>query len=187
MEEQIKKLAKTIVEYSCKIKKGEKMLIECQDNAQKLVSAIVDEVYAHGGYPFVHITNKQIERSLLFGTTKEHSKLCAKYMYPVMNDMDAYVGITSDDNVYELVDVDSTKMQLHSLFYSGPIHRDVRVAKTKCSFSNFQAKVLQNLLTKARKHLKSSILMFAIWTIKKWPNKWNRSKNLWKIRTRCTF
>ena len=149
MEEQIKKLAKTIVEYSCKIKNGEKMLIECQDNAQKLVSAIIDEVYAHGGYPFVHITNKQIERSLLFGTTKEHSKLCAKYMYPIMNDMDAYVGITSDDNVYELVDVDSTKMQLHSLFYSGPIHRDVRVAKTKWLILKFPSKGLAELAHKS--------------------------------------
>ena len=52
---RIKKLAEVLVNYSCELKKGEKILIEARGIDYMLVNAIVDEVYKVGGYPFVSV------------------------------------------------------------------------------------------------------------------------------------
>ena len=131
MRTQNQKLAKNIVNYSLKIKSGEKVLIEASVFARDLVMALVKEIYNVQAYPFVHLQDAQITRSILNGTSKEQSSLSAKYMLPVIEDMDAYIGISGGDNVYELSDVDSEKMRTYSIHYSKPIHHDVRVTKTK--------------------------------------------------------
>lgn len=131
MEDNISKLAKGIVNYSCKVQPKEKVLIEASSGTEKLVNALIKEIYDKKAYPFVHLTNSSIAKSIISGTTTEHSKLCAKYMFPIITDMDAYIGISGGDNVYELSDVPSSAMQIYSLFYSKPIHHDVRVTKTK--------------------------------------------------------
>ena len=131
MNENIKKLAKNLVNYSCSLKKGEKILIEGGQDAQDLICAIVKEVYKVGGYPFVDIKNQAINREILKGTSKEHSCLMASYMLPKITDMDAYIGITASQNIYELSNVDKNRMQNYNVYYQKPIHHDVRVTKTK--------------------------------------------------------
>ena len=79
----------------------------------------------------MHIRDNSLKRELLFGTTDEHSKLCTKYMEPIFDDMDAYIGISGGDNVYELADVPEEKVKTFSLNYQKPIHHDIRVEKTK--------------------------------------------------------
>lgn len=149
MEEKIQKLAKTIVNYSCKVKKNEKVLIECSDNAQKLATALIDEIYKVGGYPFVHLSNKSIERKLMLGTSVEHTKLRSKYMLNIMKDMDAYIGISSSDNVYELSDVPDEKMQIYSLYYAKPVHYDERVNNTKWVILKFPSDGVAQLARKS--------------------------------------
>ena len=111
-------LAKNLVNYSCKIKAKEKVLIEFQPCAQNLVNELIKEIYKVGAYPFLHMKDAKLTRSLLMGTTAEHSKLCTKYMKPIFEDMDAYIGISGGDNVYEASDVPSKQMQLYSINYS---------------------------------------------------------------------
>lgn len=125
------KLAKNLVNYSCKIKPKEKVLIEFPPCAKNLAKEIVREVYRQNAYPFLHMVDSQLKRELIIGTSTNHSKLCTKYMMPIFEDMDAYIGISGGDNVYELVDVPDAKMQIHALNYSKPIHHDIRVTKTK--------------------------------------------------------
>ena len=124
-------LAKNLVNYSCKIQKGEKVLIEFSPSAINLVKEIVREVYSKNAYPFLHMEDSSLKRALLMGTNKEHAELCAKYMQPIFEDMDAYIGISSGDNIYETSDVPSAQMQTYSLYYKKPIHYDIRVEKTK--------------------------------------------------------
>ena len=124
-------LAKNLVNYSCKIRPKEKVLIEFPLCAKNLVKEIVKEVFRQNAYPFLHITDSALERELMIGTSKEHSELCTKYMKPIFEDMDAYIGISGGDNVYELGDVSQKQVQIHSVFYTKPIHHDIRVTKTK--------------------------------------------------------
>ena len=70
MKTQNQKLAKNIVNYSLKIKSGEKVLIEASVFARDLVMALVKEIYNVQAYPFVHLQDAQITRSILNGTSK---------------------------------------------------------------------------------------------------------------------
>lgn len=128
---RILKLADVLVNYSCSLKKGEKILIEAKGVDYMLVNAIVKEVYKAGGFPFVEMYDNRVTRELLLGTSEEHAKLKAKYDAFRMAEMDAYIGIRGGDNCNELSDVPKSKMKAESEFYSHPVHHEIRVKKTK--------------------------------------------------------
>lgn len=128
---RINKLAYGLVNYSCALKKGEKVLIEAKGIDYMLVNAIVREAYKVGAYPFVETFDNRVTRELLLGQTEEQAKLKADFSAYRMRQMDAYIGIRGGNNANENADVPSDKMQIESEFYSNPVHHDIRVKKTK--------------------------------------------------------
>ncbi|KMT22713.1 aminopeptidase [Clostridium cylindrosporum] len=128
---RIKKLADNLINYSCKLQKGEKILIETVGLEYPLVKCLIDSAYEAGGIPFVTIKDKAIDRALLIGATKEQMDMMASYESARMKDMDAYIGIRSGSNVSELSDVPSEKMTLYSTYFSEPVHGKIRVPHTK--------------------------------------------------------
>ena len=72
MDERIKKLAYNLVNYSCKVQKGEKVLISCNGvHPLPLVKHLIKEIYAVGGLPFVDFTTNSLDRELLMNITEE--------------------------------------------------------------------------------------------------------------------
>jgi len=131
VDQRIEKLANVLVNYSCNLQKGEKILIEARGIDYVLVNAIVKEVYKVGGLPFVQMEDNRVTRALRLGMTEELAKLMAKYDGARMAEMDAYIGIRGGNNCYELSDVDPEIMNVYSRYYSHPVHHELRVAKTK--------------------------------------------------------
>lgn len=132
MDTRIQKLAKNLVNYSCRVKKGENVLINCNGTAPiPLVEEIIKEVYAVGGVPYAEIRTNTIERQLLMGATEEQYKMLAEIDTQKMSKMQAFIGVRGDDNSAELSDVPTEKLDIYSKFYSSPVHHDIRVPKTK--------------------------------------------------------
>jgi len=52
-------------------------------------------------------------------------------MAPRMKKVDAYVGLRSGSNIFEMADVPAAKLQLYSKHWMKPVHLDLRVPKTK--------------------------------------------------------
>ena len=130
MDSRFEVLAKNLVNYSCRVQKGEKVLIGCNGtSAFPLVKAIIREVYAVGGYPYVDIHSNVIERELLMGASKEQYEPLAEIDAKRMDMMDAYIGIVCNDNTSEMADVPSDKLAVFSKYYSNPVHMDVRLKK----------------------------------------------------------
>lgn len=130
-DQRINLLAKNLVNYSCKLKKGEKILIEAKGVDYMLVNAIVKEVYKVGAYPFVEMFDNRVTRELLMGETEELAKLRAKFDGARMKEMDAYIGIRGGNNAVENSDVPEENLQIDSEFYSHPVHHELRVKHTK--------------------------------------------------------
>ena len=128
---RIEKLAYGLVNHSCRLKKGEKVLIEAKGVDYMLVNAIIKEVYKVGAYPFVEMVDNRVNRELLLGQDEECARLKADFDAYRMNQMDAYIGIRGGDNALENCDVPSDKMQIESEIYSKRVHSEIRVAKTK--------------------------------------------------------
>jgi len=129
-DERIKKLAKNLVNYSCQVKKGHKVLIEATGTHYEMVTALIKEIYALNAYPFVNILDNKIKRALLNGMTKELADLMCGFDAPRMEKMDAYIGIRGGENSMELSDVDKDKVNIYSARYSHPVHHELRVKKT---------------------------------------------------------
>ena len=128
---RISVLAKNLINYSCQVQPGEKILIEAIGLESPLIKEIIKEAYRAGGIPFVTIKDRSIDRTLLMEVTEEQLKLMAKYETIRMNDMQAYIGVRSGNNAAELSDVPAEKMELYARLFSNEVHTKIRVRNTK--------------------------------------------------------
>lgn len=128
---RLEKLAQNLIQYSCRLNKGEKVLIENFGLEKELVKALVKEAYAVGAIPFVHIQDYEVNRQLYMQADAEQLDLIAKYEGLRMKEMDAYIGIRGGYNTSELSDVPSDKMRLIAKHVNHPVHSKIRVPHTK--------------------------------------------------------
>ena len=69
---RIQKLAYNLINYSCSLKKGEKVLIEAFGIENDLVKALVEEARKIGAYPFVTLRDHAVQRAMIKDTDEEH-------------------------------------------------------------------------------------------------------------------
>lgn len=132
MDERMKELAHNLVNYSMKVKKGDKVYVHyIGDTTRELARQLVKEVYAAGAVPFVHYMDAKLQREVLLNCSQEQMALMAKIDGAEMEQMDCYVAVRGSDNIAELADVPSEKMQLYETYYQTPVHHDIRVKKTR--------------------------------------------------------
>ena len=138
-DSRIEKLAKTIVNYSCKLKKGEKILIKSygEGDERNLVTAIINEAYKIGASPFVWNHDPHIMRELLKQCNEEQMKTWAKSDLMLMKEMDAYVGIWGGLNSAENSSVKMENNKIYEKFYLNPVHMKERVKNTKWVVMNY--------------------------------------------------
>ena len=131
MDSRNLQLAHNLINYSVRLQKGEKLLIELIDEGMELAQALIQEAYKVGGIPFLTIKNLKMQRELLLNATTDQMKLCAEYESLRMKNMDAYIAIRGSENVSQLSDVPADKMEIYSKYWMKPVHSDIRVPKTK--------------------------------------------------------
>ena len=131
MDSRIEKLASNLINYSCSVKKKEKVLIEavgttCFD----LLKALVRETYKAGAIPFVIYGTTTITRELLKNCSAGQLEAMADFDIYRMKEMNVYIGIRAHDNINELSDIPAEKMNLFSSKYSWPV-AEYRIKNTK--------------------------------------------------------
>lgn len=130
MDPRDKKLAKLLVNYSCDIRKGEKILIDYEGaECKPLIKQIIRDVYDAGGKPFVNIRDSEVNREVLLHCDEEQVKFMNEYQLAQMKGMDAYIAVRAGDNASELADVPSEKLNLYNKLLRPVL--DYRVNDTK--------------------------------------------------------
>ncbi|MCT1404025.1 aminopeptidase [Paenibacillus sp. p3-SID867] len=119
---RIEQLANNLIQYSVKLQRGEKILIEVDGLEIPLAKELVRQAYLVGGVPFLLINNHEILREILSGCTEEQLKAMASYDLNRVNDMQAYILIRAGENMSELSGVSPEKMALYRKYYSQPIN-----------------------------------------------------------------
>lgn len=143
MDPRIERLAKNLVNYSCKVQPGEKVLIHYYGDTPKLlVKQLIKEVYAAGGYPFIEHTDESVLREILLGVSKEQYDIMATWECLRMDTMDCYIGVRGTVNLSELGDVPSDKMLVYNKYYMTPVHHNIRVPNTKWVVLRFPSDAL---------------------------------------------
>ena len=130
MDPRIKELSELLVNYSCDIQPGDKVLIsydgECCKN---LARQLIKDVYKAGGLPYSEIRDAAITREILLNCTEEQIMFKDKCDLDQMKGMQAYIAIRAGNNTAELADVPSEKLNLYSKLSRPTL--DYRVNETK--------------------------------------------------------
>ena len=124
-------LAQLLINYSCALEKGERVLIECFDAPEEFTIELVRETRKAGGIPFVSTKQNRIMRSLYEGATEEQMKELGDVELYRMQKMNAYIGVRGSNNIAEMSDVDQERLKLVNGLYFKPVHLEQRVKHTK--------------------------------------------------------
>ena len=103
---RIDTLARTLLDHSCQVKAGDKILVEAFDLPDPaLVCALVEGAAARKAIPVVSWKSNTILRSLYRTGTPESLGLCGELERHQMEQMDCYIGIRGAANSNGFADV----------------------------------------------------------------------------------
>ncbi|BCL80864.1 aminopeptidase [Ktedonobacteria bacterium brp13] len=104
-------LAKILVNYSTRVKAGEKVLIGMTEvETLPLVRAVYSQVVQAGGFPQIHFDSALLGRELLnYGTADLIGRVPDLEAYG-MHWADVYIGLRGARNPYELASIPATRM-----------------------------------------------------------------------------
>jgi aminopeptidase len=124
-------LAETLVQYSCDLQPGEKVLIEAIDIPSTFTRELVRVAGEAGAQPFVTLKSQAVWRALQLAGSDEQMQLIGDLEARRMKEMDAYIGVRGSDNVSEWSDVPEDKMGLYESQVWKKAHIEIRVPDTK--------------------------------------------------------
>lgn len=104
------KLADNLINYSVKLKKGEKILIEFSGGKNDLAKELVKKAYEAGGMPFVRHTDEQTNLLVMKEVTDEQLEILNENQLQLMKKMDAYIAVRASENIFESKIVSSETM-----------------------------------------------------------------------------
>jgi len=128
---RIDKLADVLINYSCALKPGEKILIEAIDVPHEFTTALVRAADKVGGRPLVLLKSNQINRALMLAGSQEQWDLITQVERLQMENVQCYIGARGNPNVSELSDVPGDKQKLYESTVWTKVHHEVRIKKTR--------------------------------------------------------
>jgi aminopeptidase len=139
-------LAKNLVNYSCRLQPGEKIMIEIKGKETlELAKEIIKEVTRVGGIPFWYYSDESIQRYWVGGAGEEQFKEFGRLHLRLMKEFDAYLGLRGSDNPFDLADVDPERLKMNQLLYYKPVHLEQRVKHTKWCVLRFPNNAMAQL------------------------------------------
>lgn len=129
---RLNRLAEILIDHSCQLKPGEKILIEAIDLPDPaLVCLLVELAADRGAHPLVTWKNNTVLRSLYRTGTKTNIGLAGDFEKARMEQMDAYIGIRGASNSSQFADVPIGQMDLYQQLWWQRVHSEVRVPRTR--------------------------------------------------------
>ncbi len=102
---RLEKLAKNLLEYSVRIKKGEHVLIKAHLVTKPLIKELIKHAYSLGAYPHLELLDDELNRALMMHNSEERAQKIVDWELPKTKDMDAFISIYGEYNDSETTDV----------------------------------------------------------------------------------
>lgn len=131
LDPRITKLADVLINYSCAVKSGERILIEAIDVPHEFTGELVRTARAAGAVPVVKLESNQIRRALMRSGSLEAWDLIADTEKGLMEKVQCYIGARGNPNVSELSDVPADMQALYENSVWKRVHTETRVKKTR--------------------------------------------------------
>ncbi len=108
------KLAKLLIEYSAKLKRGEAVLLDMIDVPDEFTVELMRAARKVGAIPIVETRRTRVLREAQKGTDAAHAALVRDVEMFRMKKVQAYIAIRGAANTSEMSDVPADKMQLYA-------------------------------------------------------------------------
>ncbi len=128
---RIEKLADLLINYSCGLQPGEKVLVEAIDVPPAFTKAVVAAAAKAGGSALVLLKSNEINRSLMLNGTQASWDLAADVERMQMENVQCYIGARGSNNVSEISDVPADKQKMYESSIWKRVHSEIRVKKTR--------------------------------------------------------
>ncbi|SPD73972.1 Aminopeptidase [uncultured Desulfobacterium sp.] len=131
LDPRITRLADVLINYSCEVREGERILIEAIDVPHEFTCECIRLARAAGAIPIVKLDSHQIRRSLMKNGTYEGWELVADAEKLVMENVQCYIGARGNPNVSELSDVSGELQKIYEKTVWNRVHVGVRIPNTR--------------------------------------------------------
>ena len=136
MDERLKKLSNTIVNYSVKVKKGDKVLIQYENSACKpLIKCLIKDIYKNEGIPFVKLLDNELSSLILENADSSVIDSMVDFKTFEVENIDVFIRICYTENEYEDKDVPSKVRK--ELGKKSEYIDDVRINKRRWVLLNY--------------------------------------------------
>ena len=136
MEEKIKELSKTLINYSLSIKNGERVLIKTESiDTKPLIKELVKEITSVGGIPVVRYIDIETNDLLVSNTTKNRIELLKKMNEFDVENFDAFISIHYIENDYNGKNID--KKIIGAIGEALKESNDIRINERKWVLLNY--------------------------------------------------
>lgn len=116
----IRRLARTVIRHSLQVTPGQRVLIDVVGQADELVEALLEEANQAGAEAYLQQVPISQLKQLIVNGSKEQMSRWAETCSASMRGMDAYIGIRSEENVYELQDLPNPQFEHYVKHYAQP-------------------------------------------------------------------
>jgi aminopeptidase len=125
-------LADLLIDHSTRLKRGEKILIECFDlEDSTLPRLLVRKAARRGAHALVETKDTRVVREMVRNATAEQMKLIGETELYRMERVDAYIGLRGARNINEMSDIPPEQMNLYNMHFLKPVHFDCRIKHTR--------------------------------------------------------
>jgi aminopeptidase len=112
LDPRFDRLAEVLIDFSTRLQKGEKVLIDSFDIPPEMVVALIRRARAKGAVPLISLQSNTVNRELLRGAEEDQYRLIADYELVRMQAVDAYIALRGSHNITEHSDVPPDRMRL---------------------------------------------------------------------------
>jgi len=109
---RIDQLARTLVRYSTKVKKGDFVWIDCFDVPNCVAQAMIRAVVDAKAHPLIHIHDTAVTREMMMHAADVQYDLIGTHNLELMKKMDCYIAVRGSNNITENSDVPAEKMKM---------------------------------------------------------------------------
>ena len=128
---RVRKLADLLINYSCRLKPGERVLLEAIDVPHSFTRAVAESAAKAGGAAVVLLKSNEVNRALMLHGSADSWGLTADVERLQMENVACYIGARGSHNVSELGDVPADKQKVYEDTVWKRVHHDVRIRKTR--------------------------------------------------------
>ena len=106
MDERIKKLSSTIVNYSIKVKENDRVLIQYEsEECKPLVKCLIKDIYKNKGIPFVKLIDSELNSLIMESANESTIDEMVKMKKYEVDNFDCFIRICYTLNEYEDKDI----------------------------------------------------------------------------------